>query len=238
MPCRIRSGRTNRSFGLPGCRVGTDAIRRCRRPRRRGTSAARRPAAGRARRGRALAPPPAAPLLGRTRVTTKATWAAALSTGKVRVMRSIGGVVGPARTAQRSRTSRAGSPGKSEAVWPFSPSPSRMQSRRRGRAGADGRRRCCQDGRILGGRRVEVGALPLHPVDALRGDGDAIEQGLSRHPVVAARVVGRAGALVAEVDLPGAPVGVVRAELRGEQLVQGARRAAPGEGDAGNGHAG
>ena len=84
---------------------------------------------------------------------------------------------------------------------------------------------------VVRGRRVQVAALSLHAVKARVRDRNASEQRLHRHTEVAVGVVGRHGALVAEIDIHAVPVdttGEVRPRERG---VHRSRRRAPRERD-------
>src|SRR5207302_10094822 len=73
-------------------------------------------------------------------------------------------------------------------------------------------------------------SLAAHPEDACRIDRHLAEQPLAGHVIVAAGVIGRTGALVAEVDVPRRPVDALPPRGGGEQLVQPSWRAPAGEG--------
>ena len=128
--------------------------------------------------------------------------------GIVSVTRSTNGSsAGAAATASRSRTSSAGAPGKSDAVCPSGPRPSRTRS-----SGCVPERGVVGGGR-LGGRRarVSIGCTS-------RRDDEPLEQRLADEQLVRAGIVGGDAAVVAEPDLDAAPVGVrlpLRARRRG-----------------------
>ncbi len=146
-------------------------------------------------------------------------------------MRSSSRPLGTGAT-QRLRSSRTGSPGSSEAVWPSSPRPSRVRSSS-GRPSLEHVRAVkTLQHRLVANRPPHRASRRPFPPDACsRRRRHMAQKGGARHAEIAGRIGRRHEALIAQNPMhpvPGQP-GLDR--LLAEPLIEWFRRVAAGQGD-------